>query len=1080
MRRAATTLLSVAALACSGAQPAAPKRAQDSLLSSVERSPGYASPASFRYHPSRQAQVQAERVLSDGRVLLAGKRGERWLLDPRTHALAAGANLAPEDLIAVLDGDNGYWFVGQSGTSYEARDPLGKFLRSSAPLEPLVRVSAARHSIIGIPADRSLSRSSDGAASFTRVGPPRVAFADVELASDGTGLALSIPEALWLTRDEGATWSELGGKTYGAFALSRDRQGHLRIDTVFGPYRFVDQPPHLEPGLDPSSAQELTGNAPPRGPDAAAWADGRALVLGNRYLEVAASPAHPSDYELWQGPLDGKLEASPLPQLKDCRGARLSGFDHYVELACFRGSTDGGSVPIVFLRSEDGGGHFELEPFTSFGTPQSFRFALGANGALIASGLCGAPSPGCSTSGVFVRREAQHEETAAKAKPGAFVAASPKAKKPPFELVGAATPTLTESALGLTFSLDGRTSYAVGRRSKTGALAIFVSHDGGQRYEVRDLDLVRADSDDEDQYWEHTQSAVRLESFAAAEDGSLSVVLADRRGRALIVADEQGRLLSGSKPPDDRALVAAVGSRAFAVAPSSRKTWESLDGGVTWQALSRFPIALCAGANDADCDVKLRCAPLGCVIGNEVSRIGWAGQSDDDADALPPPIREPLPLTTRKLRTPIACTLDEAAWQTLPGVRDLPTSRDAAFGKVAFVAVSGDPLHAAASMLHGIGGPRPHLETIGLLAPVTRPSEYAFAVLDQVEGAAAIRYRLPEDPIKDSHLRNVEVAWDNALAGQTGRARLADGGPVAAGDYTLGESVQRADPDLLSIGEGGLYLRLHHTAGDAQDTWYFDGRGSTRIAPVTWPIANNLRGRTEMARADNTHIPLMLFGRGTAVARARRSAAGWEFDAQTSALPDPSAFGLTMSSNVAYQGNSSGLCLQTETSDGTNARAAFFPFHATGNVLGPAVPVPTQNNLAERPNRCSASDVSSTPRVDAGSLPGTRHPVVVTDSSDPPRLFLSLGAVLYGTPENACATAFEAEEVPIDNAPPRHERTLLLLDDLEHSWLFRVLQDTGGGVNGVQYRTMKCHFDPDLEVPSDVYRAPGTLLPRGG
>jgi hypothetical protein len=1058
--------------ACSGAQHA-PPRARDSLLSSVERSPGYASPASFRYHPNRQAQVQAERILGDGRLLLAGKRGERWLLDPRTHALAAGANLAPEDLIAVLDGDNGYWFVGQSGTSYEARDPLGRFLRSSAPLEPLVRVSAARHSIIGIPADRSLSRSSDGAASFSRVGPTQIAFVDVELAGDGTGLALSIPEALWLTRDEGATWTQLVSKTYGAFALSRDRQGHVRVDTVFGPYRFVDRPPRLEPGVDPASAQDLSANAPPRGPDAAALADGRAIILGSRYLEVAAAPAHPSDYELWQGPLDGKLEASPLSQLKECRGARLTAFDHYLELACFRGGADAGTVPISFVRSEDSAAHFEAEPFTSFGTPATFRFALGARGALIATGLCGNPSPGCATGGVFVRREAPREELPMKP-----AAAGAKSKRPPFEFFAAATPTLTESALGLIFSLDGRTSYAVGRRSKTGALAMFVSRDGGKRYEVRDLDLVRADSDDEDQYWEHSQSSVRLESFAAAEDGTLSVVLADRRGRALIVADEQGRLLSGSKPPDEHALVAAVGSRAFALAPATRKTWESLDGGVTWQALSRFPIALCG--SDADCDVKLRCAPLGCVIGNEVSRIGWAGQADDDTDALPPPSREPPPLTTRKLRTPVACTLDETTWQTLPGVRDLPGSRDAAFGKVSFVAVSGDPSHAAAAMVHGIGGARPHVESVSLLAPVNRPSEYAFAVLDQVEGAAAIRYRLPEDPIKDSHLRNIEVAWDNAMAGQVGRARLADGGSVAPADYTLGESVQRADPDLLSIGEGGLYLRLHHAAADAQDTWYFDGRNTTRIPPVSWPIANNLRGRTEMARADGAHVPLMLFGRGTAVARARRVGAGWEFDAETTALPDPSAFGLSMSSNVGYQGNTSGLCLQVENSDGARASAVFQPFRATSSVMGPAVRVPTQSDLGDRPNRCSASDIASTPRVDANTLAGTRHPVVVSDSSDPPRLFLSLGAVLYGTPENACATAFDADEVAIDNAALRHERALLLLDDLDHSWLFRGSQDAAGSGAGIQYRTMKCHFEPDLEVPSDVYRAPGTLVPRGG
>jgi hypothetical protein len=311
----------LAVLGC-GSQPGkSPTHAAGSLLSSVALAPAYSTPATWRYHPARQAQVEAERPLSDGRILLAGKRGERWLLDPRAHSLSAGASLAPEDLIAVLDADQGYRFIGQSGTSYEARDPLGKFLRSSAPLEPLLRVSAARHSIVGIPADRSLSRSADGAASFGKVGPPNVAFADVALASDGSGLALAIPEALWLTRDEGATWSLLPETTHGALALSRNGNGHIQVETVFGPYRFVEQPPHLEAGAevvpDPSSGH------PPRGPDANALADGRAIVLGARYLEVSAAPAHPSNYELVQGALDGKLDSKPLPELNGCRSARF-------------------------------------------------------------------------------------------------------------------------------------------------------------------------------------------------------------------------------------------------------------------------------------------------------------------------------------------------------------------------------------------------------------------------------------------------------------------------------------------------------------------------------------------------------------------------------------------------------------------------------------------------------------------------------------------------------------------------------------------------------------------------------------
>ena len=1060
-------------VSCSG-EPGKPAvQPKSSLLSSTPLSATYPSPASWRYHPPKQAPVQAERRLADGRLLLAGKRGERWLLDPRTHALAAGANLAPEDLIAVLSGDDGYWFVGQSGTNYEAHDPLGKFLRSSAPLQPLVRVSAAGRSIIGIPADRSLLRSTDGAASFVKVGPDHVAFADVELGGDGTGLALSIPEAIWRTVDEGANWAILPGKTHGAFALSSDLQGRLRVDTVFGPYRLLDNPARLEPGSEPAPAQELDAAAPPRGPDAAALADGRAVVQSGRYFEVSAPPAHPSSYELVQGPLDGKLQVSPLPELKDCRGARLTAFDHYLELACLRGAVDSGSIPISFLRSDTSGSHFEVEPFTGFGTPGSFRFALGAGGSLIATGLCGLPNPGCSTGGVFFRRETPPDDAPSKAKPGL-----PNAPRPKYELFASAIPTLAESALGVTFSLDGRTGYAVGRRSKTGALAMFVTHDNGKSFEAKDLDLVRADSDDEDQYWEHTQATVHLESFAAAEDGSVSLVIADRRGRALVVVDEQGRLLSGSKPPEEQALVASVGTRAFALVPRTRKTWESMDGGVTWQALSRLPVALCPG--DGECTVAMRCVPRGCVIGNEVSRIGWAGQNDDDSDSLPPPSRDPSPLVERKLRSPIACALDDAPWQNMAGVGVLPISRDAAFGKVSFVAISSDEAHAAASTLHGFGGPRPHLETVSLLAPLDHPSEYAVELLDQVEGAAALRYRLPEDPAKDSHLRNVEVAWDNAMAGQVGHARLPDGGAVAPGDYERGGGAMHAVPDLLSIGEGGLYLRLHHAAVDNQDTWYFDGHGTTRIPPVKWPVASTLRGRTEMARSENAHLALMLFGRGTTVARARRAGADFEYDAETTALPDPSAFGLTASSYLAYLGNASGWYVQSENTNSGRASAVFYPFRPSGEVTGAPIAVPTQLDLADRPNRCAASELTSTPRIDAGFLPGARHPIVVSDTSDAPRLFVSEGAVLYGTPENACATALDAEEIAVDASSARNERLLLLLDDLDHSWLFRLVHPTSTTQTSVQYRTMKCHFDPDLEVPSEVYRAPGTLVRRGG
>ena len=1065
----------LAHLGCSGERPR-PANEGSSLLASIAHSPSYLTPAVWRYHPTRQAPMAATRPLPGNQVLSAGKRGERWVLNPEAHTLTAGASLAPEDLIAILDnGQGGYWFVGASGTSYEAQGPLGKFLRSSAPLEPLVRVSAAGHAIVGISANGALSRSSDGSASFANVGPANVTFADVALSREGLGLALAIPEALWVSSDEGARWHEFPAKTHGIFAVSRANNGKIQLDSVYGGYAFEAGPERLEPRATDAAEATPPSASPPRGPDANALADGRAVVIGSHYFEIAAPPARPSNYELTRGPLDGKLDSKPVPELDDCRSARIAAFDHYLELACFRGATDAGSSHVVFFRSESNGDTFTPESFSSFGNPNQFRFALGPNGTLIATGLCPAPGPGCSPSGVFVRREAPKNARVPK-KPSAT---APADKKPIFELFAAATPSLADSALGLVFSLDGRSAYAVGRRTKTSALAMFVSHDGGLGFEVRDLDLVRADSEDEDEYWEHSQSAVRLETFTAAEDGSLSLVIFDRHGRTLLVVDEQGRLVSGTKPPDDHAQLSGVGMRAFALNPGSRKAWESLDGGVSWQPLGRFPIALCNG--DADCDVKVRCVPQGCVIGGEVSRIGWAGQSEADLDALPPSSREPAPLSERKLRAPIACSLDEGNWQVLPGVHLLPTAHDAALGKTAFVAVVSEPGAARAGTLHGMGGTRPHVDTVNLLSPIDAPGGYAFTVLDQIEGAAALRYRLPSE--HDNHLKNIELAWDNALTGQVGHQKLADGGAFVSGDY--GDpvagfgSVRSANPALLSVAEGGLYVRLHQASGDAQETFYLDGRMSTRIPPVRWPLASHVSGRSEMVHIDNTDVPLMLFGHGTVIGRARREGADFSYEAEITSLVDPGSFNAMVGSNVAYLGNSSGLYVETRRGLSSRANAEFYPFRATGSVVGPPVAVPTQENLAERPNHCTPAQLTSSPRINALFLPGTRHPVVVSDPADAPHLFATSTGVLYGTPENACATAFEADEIG-DASTARHERVLLLLDDLEHTWLFRLVPETHGDGGRVEYRNMKCHFDPDLEVPPDIFRAEGTLVPRGG
>src|SRR6185295_20355304 len=159
--------------------------------------------------PSAAAPLFSRAELADGRVLLAGERGERWLVDPKRGRAEAASRLAPETLVAILRSETGFLFVGASGGGYEATQPLGPFVRSSAPLDPLVRLSAAGRTILGVRRDGKLARSADAGSSWQVTGPSDVLFSDVELGATGRGLALGLPEQLWETADAGLNWKKL-------------------------------------------------------------------------------------------------------------------------------------------------------------------------------------------------------------------------------------------------------------------------------------------------------------------------------------------------------------------------------------------------------------------------------------------------------------------------------------------------------------------------------------------------------------------------------------------------------------------------------------------------------------------------------------------------------------------------------------------------------------------------------------------------------------------------------------------------------------------------------------------------------
>jgi photosystem II stability/assembly factor-like uncharacterized protein len=1015
---------------------------------------GYSSPASFRYHPRDAAPLLSRVSLPDGRALLAGQRGERWVISADKVA-EASAELAPEDLVAIVPRpEGGFVFLGRSGTAYETAAPLGPFLRASAPLEPLVRARAAGKVLVGLKRDGTLVRSDTSLASWSKVGPDAVRFQDVTLTPDGHGLALAVPEALFQTSDFGASWQKVDAPTLGARALTVDDSGAVVVAAALGAFRFT---PNGTPSLAPAPPvmprrAEILGAPPPLGPSAMALASDRAVLLGEEWLELRPQ-TEPGAYHLVRGTFGQPLAETPFPVARGCQEVRLTAAGSVVVVACARLRPSTVNQSIELHRSTDGGRTFKVEPYVIEGRMSELSIATSSRGDLLVSGICPAAAggPGCRPAGVHVRTTTAGDSGTALA------------------LVPSATPSLAGTVLALAFSENGKTAFALGRRSKSDSLAVFVSHDGGATFAARDVESLVAPDDDGIR---GRAAAFAVDSLAVAEDGTAAFVVSRGGRRQWLVVDDDGRTLALAKPPVDGARIGAVGQRAVAFDPGSRETWESLDAGASWTRLARLPVDPCGNA--AEC-AAVACVARGCVFGDVFSRIGWRPKTDA-AVLVAPPSRSERRATPR-VGVPYVCRTHPGDWRVVDGALGPPGAPQAAIGKAAWYVVRQDPTTSMVEFVSARRGPEDALDRSTLLGVAKKPAGVAYAVALQIEGAVALRYAVPEGAKSDPTLRQIEVAWTDVLAGHSGRAVIPSGGPYRPGDYGRGSGgAQIAMPALVSIASGGVYVRLHAGLRDEQETYFVDGHTVETLPAVHWPPDVARTGHSEMVHVGRAHVPLRLDD--ATVVRATRGNTDVTFDAVTVSAVRPKDFGWVQAVSVGYSGDRAGRTVSLGDPAGKFATSVLYPFRADGPVLAEPIRLPTQLDVPFSPRPCDDGERKTTPRTIAPSLPGTRHPVIVTDAIEPKRLLLTDDAVLHGSPASPCVAAYEAVLVSTEiGTPTQGETAILPVDALDRAFLFRArAKNQNDVVSGIEYRSMSCALDATAEIPIEVYRERDTLV----
>lgn len=1006
----------------------------------------------WSYHPVRPRGLAARMDLGDATRLFVGKGGERWLVHVREGAAVAAPMLADEDLVAVSrPKQDVFAFIGSKGTIYTSESPLGSFT-SARRMDPApLRVAAAGKLIVAVHWDGTLARSTDGGKTFVPLSLPAAnPLYDVALAEDGRAMVLGFPEQLWISKDilgQDPRFSLAGTPTVGAGMVGVDAVGFLVARGVRESitWRTGDQGLTVSNRPFEPAAMDLWTDLE-AGPSASALASGRATLSAGQYFEVARREEQ-GPWFLGQGAITERLRWTPIPQSEDCRHMAIAVHGERLAFGCMAGARKGGVLfpPLRVIHSRDGGGSFTKQSTGLVADEEAVFLTVLDDDTLLVSGACKPNARGICAPAEPMRLTPVRESRRLQ--------------------YGAAEPVQVPKIVGRVNRVvaSGDRLYSTGLLLGGHRPAILVSDDRGETFRAVPLDLTKtavAEQHDVDKLLGRMQPG----KLSVGEEGKLSWLLYTEQGPVWVVIDQRGKVVSATLAPSEASFLETAGARGLALT-SDAYVKESSDGGATFRPLTRMPAWMWEGEESP---VAI-CGAMGCVVGEEFSRLGWGAagggvlsQKDDGADEGTDASEDAAPGQAPS-RTPIVCEVMDSSPGTIQNVVSLPDAGDALRGTSAWSALIVDRKNASVSVAHATAVPSHAVRTIPLLSPVPNASRFALEARSQVEGAAALRYAVVTDaegkPVVGSPMGRVEVAWDNQFEGPPQRAVIAQGGELRAGDAIVSSgSPPRAQLQLLSVAPGGIHVCPHAECNQPGDRVLFlRNRGPSESIPLTpWPNVG-LGGKAlplshHITRSKGAHVPIATHEQRSVVMRAqRRDDGSHAFLALAFAPSDSKEVGLAGFSYWSYHPQGTiGLSHTLYHATKQLARAWVLSFD-TEQGVGRLLPAPTQRDLSDPPLSCTSAQRQGSHRVVSPVMTGAQHPVIIEAGKRKTRLFTQT-AVLYGEPGSACADVIDA------SAEKGNRRALIPVGAMDRSWLLG-LDDTT-----LRWWPMRCRFQPGAKI----------------
>lgn len=1134
MKRQPAYLAIVAALfaqaaSAPGCTPAAPPSSPTKAPSSSgPAGPLFETPARWVAYPATVGETKAVMILPDGRCLVTTDDGQRWLLkgsEPSTPCKGTGeasGSPALESLVGVTKTSDEYRFVADGGAVYASREPNGPFTRYTRAPTVLRRVSAQGSTIVGVDGDGATFFYDAGAWKPAAV-PEQSHAIDIVANAQGQVLWLGAPEKLLVSSDGGHTFAapssapatlglHAGGFTSDGKLAARGLTGNVVLDGS-------SVTPTKQPVLDLNVPDVQI--EPTIGPRASLLLEQRAVLDGPRYYEILDA-VDGSRWGLSSGQLGNLLEKKPLEKLESCENVKVSASGSVLVFGCTKEVEMQPSLAAEIWVSRDGGKTMDL--LTTLATPTftDLSFAVNAEGTTLVLGACKAP-------GAKTDDKSEADKDKSKDEPARSEESSICTPKAPLVLRGdkvtvGTVPYLEEnSAHSPILSPDGRTAYFLGRNRRDSMPAVFVSRDGGHAYQLRAIEAPQSSSWDQDETGDVDAGYVRPlyvsdgVTLSMDETGTLGTVGERDAGYAWVTFDADGRIANIGEPPEPSYMIGGAGNRVLAVTFGQMdgvlRSWESLDGGITWAEVATTPAVQRYGERGG----AFTCGSAGCLLGDELVRVGWEGQSEtpfaisDDLISTPadPTLGVPVScqLVPKTDWTPIEGRPEERSTGAYPSYSSgpsMPRMREIMRGKTIFsvlgIADDGKVDITSASLADKESGSPalvPTLTKKPLLGPIKagKTGIVATTVRSQAEGYVAMRATLPTAKgggLDTSKKLDAELAWNNQLTNTLAKSRVS----FDSWETRIVSGIT-LKPSLLTIVSQGVIAqpigKSQAAYVDAHSSFQFDypnllayvtdGRG------LGTTDAFYLEGRPYAAMVvDRSPTAQVLMYAPAAAASAPRKLKG---DPPVAAVAaDATAFTLSPGMTEVdwlYSGERIGFATYVPAAaEGAPTTTVGFFIEADGRV-GPAIELPTLADLADRPQPCSVEQRKTTPRVVSPNFgrfgvqlfETGRHPLMITDaptsatsplasSSLDPIWMLTDGAILHGTKKDPCVAGWRASGM-------RPGMVAILGGNLDQSWMLRVTsgmrtqKGTGGRwVQQIEARPMTCRYHPDLSVPYEL------------